>query len=195
MAVPVKSVDEEAARRARNRRRRKEIRRLAERRIAELRTVSDGSFFRSPKWIVVAFILMAVASAVFVKKVDMRAKSQGPIPHLSALRSVNALATALGRYKFHVGQWPTTEEGLRALNADTGHEGWLGPYLECLHPDPWATLYHYELSPSNTPVLFSCGPDQTPFTADDLHPDPACFDPGTEWTNEWVSAEERLPEL
>jgi hypothetical protein len=43
------------------------------------------------------------------------------------------------------------------------------------------------------PILFSCGPDRLPNTADDLKPDPAKFDPGTEWTNGWVSAENRVP--
>ena len=49
---------------------------------------------------------------------------------LFAQRSVDALAEALGRYKFHCGCYPTgADGGLDALAAKTSrYPGWLGPY-------------------------------------------------------------------
>jgi type II secretory pathway pseudopilin PulG len=72
---------------------------------------------------------------------------------------------------------------------------WDGPYINQLRKDPWGVPFVYEPPGDETapPRVFSCGADKTPDTADDIHPDPARFDPGTEWTNGWVSARERLP--
>ena len=182
-----RTVQERAARR----RKRAMLRREAERRIAAMDRVSTGSAFHSPKVLGLAFLLLAIIGAVLVHKLDFSIENNRPIPHLSALKSVDVLATALGRYRFHTGEWPTPETGLRALQADPGVKGWLGPYLVELHPDPWGTPYFYELT-NGFPVVLSCGPDLKPHTADDLRAESTAYDPGTAWTNGWVPAEQRL---
>lgn len=171
------------------------IRRDAERRIAELHTVPTGKALFAPRVIFAIFIILGVIGAILVGKTTRNVEDNRPIPHRTALKSLNALATAIGRYKFHVGAFPPTEQGLKALIEDYGTPGWRGPYIIQLMTDPWDTPYFYELSNGSIVRLFTCGPDKTPGTPDDLYPDPDCFDPGTDWTNGWLDAKDRLPLL
>ncbi len=189
--TPFRNAPQTVQERAARRRKRAMLRREAERRIAAMDTVSTGSFFHSPKVLGCAFLLLAIIGAVLVYKLDFSLENNRPLPHLSAVKSVDALATALGRYRFHTGEWPSPAAGLRALQADPGVKGWLGPYLVELHPDPWGTPYFYELT-NGFPIVLSCGPDLKPHTIDDLPAEAAAYDPGTDWTNGWLPAEQRL---
>ena len=106
-----------------------------------------------------------------------------------AARSVDAFAEALGRFKFHCGEYPTAEEGLAALaTKDCARSGWIGPYIKSLKPDPWKRAYIYE--PTNDPpVVLSLGPDGERGTADDIAPDQALFSKpfrDSSWTNDWA---------
>lgn len=116
-----------------------------------------------------------------------------------AQKSVDAVAEALGRFKFHTGVYPTLAEGgIEALAEKfSNHAGWIGPYLHKENPyrkiaiDPWKRPYVY-VPPEGTnawPVVLSCGPDGVRGTADDIRPDPALFTKpfrDTTWTNDWV---------
>ena len=129
---------------------------------------------------------------------------------LMARKAMNALTVALGRYRFHVGAYPTTEEGLAALACRSPEElreirrrhppkdglvGWDGPYVNHIVKDPWGHDYIYETRPGGgTPILFSKGPDGRMGTPDDVMPDLASFDVAftdTSWTNHWAPAELR----
>ena len=108
---------------------------------------------------------------------------------LQAMKSVDAFAEALGRFKFHCGTYPTAEEGLGALALkQSRYDGWIGPYISKMLPDPWKRPYVYE--PTNEPpVLLSLGPDGLRGTADDIRPDAALFAKpfrDTTWTNDWA---------
>ena len=113
---------------------------------------------------------------------------------LYAQRSVDALAEALGRYRFHCGCYPTAEDGgLEALSAKTSrYKGWLGPYAGAwghMIPDPWKRPYIYEPQTNAHPVVLSLGPDGIRGTADDVVPADGLFDKpfaDTSWTNNWV---------
>ncbi|MCQ2368110.1 MAG: type II secretion system protein GspG [Kiritimatiellae bacterium] len=110
---------------------------------------------------------------------------------VNARKSMDALAVALGRYKFHVGHFPSTEEGLSALtNITPKVKGWFGPYTKRIVPDPWGREYVYETrSEGGNPILYSCGPDGRMGSPDDIMPDQALFDEpfrDTTWTNHWV---------
>ena len=60
-------------------------------------------------------------------------------------KSIDALAQACGRYKFHVGRYPTTAEGLAELaELRPKLPGWFGPYIKKVVPDPWGHAYVYE---------------------------------------------------
>lgn len=118
---------------------------------------------------------------------------------LFAQRSVDALAEALGRYRFHCGCYPTAEDGgLEALSAKTSrHLGWLGPYASSwghMIPDPWKRPYVYEPQTNGHPVVLSLGPDGKRGTADDVVPRDELFEKpfrDTSWTNDWVHFSKR----
>ena len=164
-----------------------------ERKKAELQSVVPPTLFRNPKFYFgVILVLLLVGGALF-NATDHAVQRLEVTPALRALRNLDALAEALGRYRFHTGQFPDREQGLAALVRDPQVPKWNGPYVNLLRDDPWKTPFVYEPATNGLPTLFSCGPDQLPGTPDDLRPDPARFEPGTAWTNGWVSAEERLP--
>ena len=110
---------------------------------------------------------------------------------LQASQSMRALAVALGRYKFHVGEYPSTSEGLNAIAAKSWRkQGWDGPYVNHIVNDPWGNAYVYETRPEGGhPILYSKGPDGRAGTTDDVLPDQEAFDEpfrDTSWTNGWA---------
>ncbi|MCQ2390676.1 MAG: type II secretion system protein GspG [Kiritimatiellae bacterium] len=123
---------------------------------------------------------------------------------VKARKSVDAVAEALGRFKFHTGVYPSVEEGgIEALAVKySDHAGWIGPYLHKDNPyrkiaiDPWKRGYVYE-PPKGTntlPTVLSLGADGVRGTADDILPDPALFTKAfrdTTWTNDWVPFTQR----
>lgn len=64
----------------------------------------------------------------------------------TAEAQVQSFARALGQYRLDTGHYPSTEQGLAALNARPSSEPkWGGPYLERSVPlDPWGTAYAYK---------------------------------------------------
>lgn len=63
----------------------------------------------------------------------------------TARAQIDALEKALDQYRLDVGRYPSTEQGLQALNAQPAGEGrWAGPYLKKGVPlDPWSHPYVY----------------------------------------------------
>jgi general secretion pathway protein G len=63
-----------------------------------------------------------------------------------AKAQIDALEKALETYRFDIGHYPTTEQGLAALTqAPSGEAKWQGPYLKkALPPDPWGNAYIYK---------------------------------------------------
>lgn len=166
---------------------------------AELQGVLAPSMFRNPKFYFGMMIFMSIIGLALFTATDKAVERKKASPELRTLRNLDVLAEGLGRYHFHVGRYPTARQGgLGALVRAPGpviDPKWKGPYINLLCKDAWGTPYFYEMPKreGDVPMLFSCGPDRKPNTADDLKPDPSKFDPGTEWTNGWVSAEERVP--
>ncbi len=123
---------------------------------------------------------------------------------LQAQKAMRSLSVALGRYKFHVGAYPTTAEGLHVLafrrpneirRIRRAHPGWDGPYVNHIVPDPWGNDYVYETRPEGGhPILYSKGPDGRAGTTDDVLPDQLAFEEpfrDTTWTNGWAPCELR----
>jgi general secretion pathway protein G len=83
----------------------------------------------------------------------------------SAKTQISALEKALDQFRLDTGRYPTTEEGLAALNLQPpGLTRWQGPYLKKQVPkDPWGSDYQYQ-SPGqhNEFDLFSFGKDSKP---------------------------------
>jgi len=163
-----------------------------ERKKAELQSVVPPTLFRNPKFYFGAVLVLAVVGGALFNATDSAVQKLEVTPPLRALRNLDVMAEALGRYRFHVGQFPDRGLGLAALVRDPKVPKWNGPYINHLRNDPWDTPFVYEPATNGLPALFSCGPDKKPGTPDDLHADPARFEPGTKWTNGWVTAEERV---
>ncbi len=64
----------------------------------------------------------------------------------AAKAQVESLAKALDTYRLDIGHYPSTEQGLAALNnAPSGESKWHGPYLAKNVPnDPWGRPYLYK---------------------------------------------------
>ena len=70
-----------------------------------------------------------------------------------ARQSIERIASVLDLYKLDVGSYPTTEQGLAALNIrPSGVAAWGGPYLkgDAQPLDPWNRTYLYR-SPGSRP--------------------------------------------
>ncbi len=81
--------------------------------------------------------------------------------------NLSILNIALDAFKKDCGRFPVTDEGLAALVAEPRVEGWKGPYVFKLKPDPWKQPFSY-VSDGSTMKLFSAGPDKRSGTADDI---------------------------
>ena len=139
----------------------------------------------------VVVIGLLIVGSLVLSATGRGGRAKIPLKDLQARTSVAALAEALGRYRFHVGDYPSAEEGLQALAAITpAKRGWKGPYVNHLVRDPWDRDYVYELRrPGEHPVLLSRGPDGRAGTRDDITADPKLFDApfrDTTWTNHWM---------
>ena len=63
-----------------------------------------------------------------------------------ARAQVDSFDKALDQYRLDTGHYPSTEQGLAALNAAPPNEPkWQGPYLKkAVPPDPWGRSYIYK---------------------------------------------------
>lgn len=63
----------------------------------------------------------------------------------AARAQMRSLADAVGQFRLDTGRFPSTEEGLSALETPpAGATGWRGPYLRQKVPnDPWGHPYQY----------------------------------------------------
>lgn len=63
-----------------------------------------------------------------------------------AKAQIDALDKALDQYRLDTGSYPSTEQGLAALNTKPANSGkWAGPYLKkAVPPDPWGNPYIYK---------------------------------------------------
>ncbi len=102
---------------------------------------SRQSGFTLLELLVVMVIIGLLAAYVAPKYFAQIGKSETK----TAAAQVDALGKALDQYRLDVGHYPTTEQGLAALNAKPANEvKWDGPYLKKKVPlDPWGKPYVY----------------------------------------------------
>ena len=166
------------------------------------------TFKRGPLFYGLIIVLLVVLGSLIVPGITSGSLTMGKKRiernDLMARKAMNSLSVALGRYKFHVGDYPTTEEGLAVLayrkpeelrKIRRAHKGWDGPYVDHIVNDPWGRPYVYETRPEGGhPILYSKGPDGRAGTLDDVLPDQLSFEAAfndTSWTNHWAPAELR----
>lgn len=83
----------------------------------------------------------------------------------TAAIQIKDLEQSLEMYKLDTGRFPTTSQGLQALNSKpSGADGWNGPYLKSDVPlDPWKREYHYKYPGEKGELdIFSYGQNGTP---------------------------------
>ena len=183
----------------------KAIAREYEMKKAELQGSGAPTIKRGPVFYLALIAILAIVGGLVLSRGDLSlGKKRIERKPLMARKAMDALSVALGRYKFHVGEYPTNEEGLKVLAYRNPHEirkirkahkGWDGPYVNHIVNDPWGHEYVYETRPEGgNPILYSKGPDGRAGTTDDVMPDQLSFDAAfrdTTWTNSWAPAELR----
>ncbi len=146
-----------------------------------------------PYYMAILIVLCVVggllSSAIFKRKgLDLTNSKQDAVKE-----HLDNLAIALGRYRYHVGTYPTTEEGLEYLaitRMKKPKPGWMGPYVNQILPDPWDNEYVYE-NPGDDkdPVLYSKGPDGEAGTSDDVIADTSLYQEAfrdDSWADGWM---------
>ena len=183
----------------------KAIAREYEMKKAELQGSGAPTIKRGPVFYLALIAILAIVGGLVLSRGDLSlGKKRIERKPLMARKAMDSLSVALGRYKFHVGEYPTNEEGLKVLAyrrpeeirvIRRAHKGWDGPYVNHIVNDPWGNEYVYETRPEGGhPILYSKGPDGRAGTTDDVMPDQLSFDAAfrdTTWTNNWAPAELR----
>jgi general secretion pathway protein G len=92
-------------------------------------------------------LVVMVIIGLLVGYVGPRYFSQLGKSEVKAAKSqLDALEKALDQYRLDTGHYPSTEDGLAALNKNPANESkWDGPYLKKNVPmDPWGSQYQYK---------------------------------------------------
>lgn len=114
--------------------------------------------------IIVVIVVIAVLATLVAPNIF---KNVGSAKVTTAKAQIETLGAALDAYRLDVGRYPTTAEGLDALQtAPPGATGWHGPYLKKrVPPDPWGHPYVFkspgEVNPHEYDLL-SLGSDGQP---------------------------------
>lgn len=109
----------------------------------------------------VVVIIGLLAGLVAPRYFDSVSKSKTKI----AKAQIESLDKALDQYRLDVGTYPSTEQGLAALNVQpSGLTKWQGPYLKKALPlDPWDNAYIYVLQAGASSIdILSYGADGKP---------------------------------
>ena len=123
--------------------------------------IDRNSGFTLLELLVVMVIIGLLASYVGPKYFAQVGKSEVK----TAKAQIYSLGQALDQYRLDVGHYPTTAQGLIALNAKPpGESNWSGPYLKKNVPlDPWGNPYQYRQPGLHGDFdLFSFGKDGQP---------------------------------
>jgi general secretion pathway protein G len=139
------------------------------------RRTRRSGFTLTEMLIVLAILVMLVALVVprFMgarKRADVNA----------AQSQIGLFRGALERYALDTRNFPTTEQGLQALltppsdDSESSLRGWEGPYVsaDAIPQDPWGNAFQYVYPPergsTDTPDIWSFGPDGEDNTEDDI---------------------------
>ena len=123
--------------------------------------ISRNAGFTLLELLVVLVILGLLAGYVAPKYFAQVGKSEVK----TAKAQIDALEKALDQYRIDTRHYPTTEQGLAALDTKPADEAaWDGPYLKKTVPnDPWGKPYQYRSPGEHGEIdLFSYGRDGVP---------------------------------
>jgi len=129
--------------------------------MTERGTITRTNGFTLIELLIVMIIIGLLASLVAPKMFQQLGESK----QKTARAQIELLGTALDAYRLDVGQYPTSQQGLKALREQPqGVDSWNGPYLPKDVPqDPWGNPYHYSSPGEHNPYdLSSYGADGQP---------------------------------
>jgi len=108
--------------------------------------------------LLVVMVILAMLAAIVGPKLFTKV---GKGKQSAAKTQIEMLGQALDSYRLDTGHYPTTSEGLKALEENPGDQGWDGPYLKKALPvDPWKNPYQYQAPGTHSEYdLFSYGAD------------------------------------
>jgi len=116
-------------------------------------------------------VIIGVLAAIAVPRIAQKPEKA----RIQAGRAeIESITTMLDTFKMDVGRYPTTEEGLDALQHCPGvlpdGSGWDGPYTRKELHDPWGRTYVYRCPPERGVDfdLVCLGPDGQEGTEDDI---------------------------
>lgn len=121
-------------------------------------------FLEKPGRLVIVMAVMLVAGVLLLKRVKLGPPSTDRRRARLAQDNLAVLRAALDQFDKDCGRHPSPREGLVSLIHDPGLEGWRGPYIFELKPDPWGNAYQYEREGD----LRSGGPDGIAGSPDDI---------------------------
>ncbi len=151
----------------------------------EMLSSVGSNLFRIPrKRLLFVVLFLFIFGACLISSADKSVQRRMTVNPVSrTMKSVDALAQALARYRHDTGCYPSPEDGLVSLVRDPGVAGWGGPYVNQIRNDIWSKPYVYmpPADSSTFPVLYSCGPDRLPETDDDIRPAAENFTPTAKW--------------
>jgi general secretion pathway protein G len=104
-------------------------------------TLLDQAGFTLIELLIVVIILGVLAALVGPRLFGRVGQSR----QAAARVQIELLGAALDQFKLDVGRYPSSQEGLQALQQSPGNApGWEGPYLKKDVPrDPWGNPYQY----------------------------------------------------
>lgn len=137
---------------------------------SSIKTAGKANGFTLLEVMVVIVILGVLASMVVPNLIG----SQDRANMQKAVSDINALETSISMYKLDNYDYPTTEQGLDALTAETDVEPLPrrfpeGGYVKRLPSDPWGNEYQLLYPGENSQYdVFSMGQDGEAGTEDDI---------------------------
>lgn len=133
---------------------------------------SSGAAFTMMEVLVVLAILALLAGLAITNVDKIFGGAQGSAAQLFVKESIR---TPLITYRMHMGDYPSTAEGLQALITRPASKGekWGGPYLQegKIPTDPWGEPYQYAYPGTKNKGMYdvwSKGPDKQSGTDDDI---------------------------
>lgn len=125
---------------------------------ATVRAQSRMRGFTLLELLVVVAIIALLVGYVAPKYFSQVGKSEVAL----ARAQIDSLEKALDQYRLDTGHYPSTEQGLPALQDKPANETkWGGPYMrKAIPPDPWGQPYRYQSPGSHGEFdLYSYGKD------------------------------------
>ncbi len=128
------------------------------------RAKADGGAIRGGFTLIELLVVLVIISLLAALVGPRLFSKLGKGKQVAAAAQIKLLEQALDQYRLDVGAYPTTEQGLNALQTNPGIENWDGPYLKKGVPnDPWGRPFLYQCPGSHGEYdLYSYGRDGSP---------------------------------